>query len=259
MIGPTYEPVRVTELAELHEISVAVGPDVTDEECREIWSICGDRAQDWATTNDIEIEIEYFARQTRDEDAENCVGVSWKVVVGRGSSATPGSGYHETMEGQRWTWNERWQFWARWFRAMHRASPPVAQQPARGGSVTPFPGVTTGQSVPAYLDNRHTNAYIESQGMTSGQRFLSDHGFEMYAQANQSGHPTVSAEHWPPQGVVYPYGDHIPKIEPVVPVTDDTPDTETMERWRREGSLPCDLKITPAPPPKRPPTQIDYL
>lgn len=197
--GPTYEPVHMTDLTEVHEISVQVGPlPINADDVRRIWSECGDMAQDWATATGMEIEIEYFDNsECEDVDqtnaagvvcctdhvqVERCVGVRWRVIVGRGTSAIPGTSYNELMTRQHWTWNHRWQHWRNWFQAMVRSTD---QRTAPcGGQIVPRP---PSSDVLVSLSRPVTASPIqESKGGAGGE---GDWDLE---QANQSGHPVVS-------------------------------------------------------------------
>lgn len=125
---------HLASLVEHHEVSVSFGlTEPTWDERMWAQSACMDVVRAWGEYNGLEFTIEPWLR-TRATDVpetnaagevcaigcaeEYTVGVSWDVVVGRGSSDTPGTTYQEITSRMGWVWSDRWRFWRGWFQSM---------------------------------------------------------------------------------------------------------------------------------------------
>lgn len=113
-----HEPDHLTEIVERHEVSVMVGPQQLTEEARAgIIARCRAVAEQWGETNGLGLRMSSFERLASHQDGP-AVGVSWEVVVGRGSS-------DPDADGQQWRWSARWEHWLSVFDGMRRRQPPV--------------------------------------------------------------------------------------------------------------------------------------
>ena len=118
MTGAIYdrEPDHLTEIVERHEISVVVGPQpLTEEAEAAIVSRCRALAEKWGDEQGLGLRLSSFTRMAVHDDGP-AVGVSWDVVVGRGSSDPDAT-------GQRWRWSARWEHWLQVFDGLRKRQP----------------------------------------------------------------------------------------------------------------------------------------
>lgn len=124
---------HLATLVEHHEVSVLFADEPSEADKRSATSACLDVVRAWGEYNGLEFTVEPFEHvrafdvpETNAVGAvcaigmaeEHTVGVAWDVVVGRGSSDTPGDTYQEITSRMGWVWSDRWRFWRGWFQSM---------------------------------------------------------------------------------------------------------------------------------------------
>lgn len=178
MTGRTSADVTVTgELRESYEATLREplgGFGIDAELADNLVAVCAARANAWATMHGVEIELYRIERvHTVDQEDRNAagevccitphdeyvdIGVSWSIVVGKGSSTNPLSTYPEITTGIGWIWSPRWMHWLGWFKSM------IAATEARQYAERVNAGAVTIQQMQQFIDGKPTQQMADGIG-----------------------------------------------------------------------------------------------